>query len=231
VDRRSADRSLAGGDEDRRTVVTMLTDPETEAALAAAFAPGEVLRVHGAVGVAHGDTGPITDTDLWSDPAAPHNRGARWLDRFTRTRIRKVLFYTVLSPVLLVAAVESLGGGPSDRIDRLVGGVTCAGAPGSLARRTEHALSMLGGRADHLAATDRRLLLLRRGLGLRARFDTVAEVPLHAIATARPRPRGLLRRRVQLGFVDGSYVVLALPRFQAPSPAQVCAALGGVQWD
>jgi len=202
-------------------------DPETEAALAETLAQGEVLRLHGAVGVAHGDTGPITDTDLWSDPAAPHNRGSRSLDRLTRTRTRKVLFSTILSPVLLVAAIDSLGGGLGDRIDRLVGGVTCGGPPGSLARRAEHALSMLGGRANHLAVTDRRLLLLQQDLGLRAGFDIVGEVPLHAIADARPRPRGLLRRRVQLSFVDGSHVVLALPALQAPSPERVCAALAG----
>jgi hypothetical protein len=205
----------------------MLTDPETEAALAGTLAPGEVLRVYGAVNVAHGDTGPVTDTDLWGDPAAPHNRGARTLDRLTRTPTRKVLFYTVLSPLLLVAAVGSLGDGLGDRIDRLVGGVTCGGPPGSLARRTEHALSPLGGRANHLAVTDRRLLLLRHSLrGVQARFDHVGEVPLHAIARARPRPRGLLRRRVELWFADGSHVVLALPAFQAPSPVQLCAAVG-----
>ncbi len=55
----------------------------------------------------------------------------------------------------------------------------------------------------------------------------VGEVPLRAIAQVRPRPRGLLRRRVELWFADGSHAVLALPAFQAPSPAQVCAALGG----
>jgi hypothetical protein len=205
-----------------------VTDPETEAAVARMLAPGEVLRVHGDVNVAHGDTGPITDADLWADPAAPHNRGARTLDRLTRTRSRKVLFYTVLSPLLLVAAVGSLGDGLTDRVDRLVGGVTCGGPPGSLARRTEHALSPLGGGADHVAVTDRRLLLLRQALlSLHARFDEVWDVPLHAIASARPRPRGLLRRRVELWFADGSYLVLALPTFRAPSPARVCAAVGG----
>jgi hypothetical protein len=196
--------------------------------VAETLAPGEVLRVYGAVNVAHGDSGPLTDTDLWADPAAPHNRGARTLGRLTRTRTRKVLFYTVLSPLLLVAAVGSLGDGVGDRIDRLVGGVTCGGPPGSLARRTEHALSPLGGRANHLAVTDRRLLLLRHGLrGVEPWFDTVGEVPLHAIASARPRPRGLLRRRVELCFADGSHVVLALPTFQAPPPARLCAAVGG----
>ena len=205
----------------------MLNDPMAEAAVAEMLASKELLRLYGAVNVAHGDTGPITDTDLWDDPAAPHNRGARTLDRLTRTRVRKVVFYTVLSPVLLVGAVGSLGDGVGDRIDRLVGGVTCGGPPGSLARRTEHALSPLGGRANHLAVTDRRLLLLRQRLrSLQPRFDTVGEVPLHAVASARPRPRGVLRRRVELSFTDGSHVILALPRFQAPSPAQLCAAVG-----
>jgi hypothetical protein len=205
------------------------TDPKTEAAVAAMLAPGEVLRVYGGVNVAHGDTGPITDTDLWADPAAPHNKGARALDRLTRTPARKLLFYTVLSPVLLLVALESVGDRLTDRVDRLVGGVTCAGPPGSLARRIEHALSALGGRADHVAVTDRRLLLLKsRILTLQTRFDHVWEVPLHAIAGARPLPRGLLRRRVQLWFPDGSYLVLALPRFAAPRPSQMCAALAGV---
>jgi hypothetical protein len=211
-------------------VVTMLTDPTTEAAVAGMLTPGEALRVHGDVNVAHGDTGALTDTELLDDPSAPHNRANRMLDRLTRTRVRKVLFYTVLSPLLAVAAVESIGDGLSDRIDRLVGGVTCRGPRGSLARRMEHAFTMLGGggRADHLAVTDRRLLLLRRRhRGVEVRFDHVWEVPLDTVARARPRPRGLLRRRIELLFADGSHIVLALPTFQAPSPARVCEAVGG----
>lgn len=206
----------------------MVANPDAEAAVAATLAPGEVLRTYGGVRIAHGDTGPITDTDLWADPAAPHNRGGRALDRLTRTPVRKLLFYTVLSPVLLLVALESVGDRLTDGVDRLVGGVTCGGPPGSLARWIEHALSPLGGRADHIAITDRRLLLLRsRILTLKTQFDAVGEVPLHAVAGARPRPRGLLRRRVQLWFPDGSHLVLALPRFEAPRPAQVCAALAG----
>lgn len=202
----------------------MLTDTDTDAAVAATLEAGEALRAHGALNIARGDTGPITETEPLSDPWAPHNRPNRVWDFATRTGPRKFLFFTILSPLLLLAAVEGVGDGMSGRVDRLLGGVTCAGPRGSMARRMQHALSPLGGRANHMAVSDRRLVLLRRSLMGRP-TRTIWTASLHDVATARPRPRGLLRRRVELRFTDGSRLVIALPAFEAPSPKKVCAAL------
>lgn len=198
---------------------------QTREAYRSLLEPGEELRAHGDVSLATGSWGPVAE---WHpvEVTTP-----RWLDRFwafaTRTALRKVVFFTLLSPLMLYAWVDSLGGGLSGGVDRLVGGVVCAGPRGSTARQAQHALSPLGPGANELAVTDRRLLLVRRGLsGDPPARTPVMAIPLADVVTGRPHPRGLVRRRVELGFGDGSRIVLALPMLRSPSPQRLVAALG-----
>jgi hypothetical protein len=184
--------------------------------------PGEVLREFGEVSRAYGDTGPVSE---WQ-PVELTSPG--WLDRMwaygTRTTFRKVLFFTLLAPLMVYAAIDSMGS--SAVLDRMIGGRTCAGPRGSLARRAEHALSALGSGANHVMVSDRRLLLVRAELFADPPEVTLASaVALGDLAAARHRPRGLLRRRIELRFTDGSWIVLALPLLRAPSPERLVAAL------
>jgi hypothetical protein len=189
----------------------------------ALLAPGETLRELGEVTVAYGDTGPVSD---WQpiELASP-----AWFDRIwswgTRSRVRKAVFFTLLAPVAAVAALDSIG--PSTLIDRLIGGRVCAGPRGSTARQVQHALSALGPGGNRIAVTDRRLLVLRQALFADPpELSLLLAVPLTDIAGASRKPRGLLRRRVELRFVDGTRIVLALPAFGATSPRRLLEALG-----
>jgi hypothetical protein len=57
------------------------------------------------------------------------------------------------------------------------------------------------------------------------RLTLVSTVALGDLAAARHRSHGLLRRRVELLFTDGSRIVLAFPVFNGPSPRRFLAAL------
>ena len=207
-------------DESRRRLERSLSGEDVRDAARAMLAPGEELRELGAAQVAFGDQGPL-------DPAEVVPRTGRlrrtW-DAATRTTARKILFFTLLAPVMLIVALDGLG--PGTLFDRLLGGRTCQGPPGSTARRMRQALAVLGGRADHLIVTDRRLLLAGRALFADPpRFTPVLSVPRHDLLAARRRPRGPWRRRLELRFTDGSRIVLALPLFQSPPPRRFLAAL------
>lgn len=191
-------------------------------ALGALLEPGELPRESGEVRVAFGDEGPVSQ---WQPLQI---ESPRWLERVwaagTRSTPRRILFFTLLAPLAACAAISSLG--PPDAADRLVGGRTCEGPRDSLARRVQHWLSPLGPGADGVVISDRRVLFVRGALfagppGL----ALVGSVPLDRIAAARPSPRGPARRRVELGFADGSRIVLALPVLRAPSPERLAAAL------
>jgi hypothetical protein len=188
--------------------------------------PGEQLRVHGETSLAMGSWGPAAE---WH-PIELQAPG--WLSRFwafaTRTTIRKVVFFTLLSPLMLYAWLDSIGGSVSDGLERLVGGVVSAGPRGSTARQAQHALSALGPGANALAVTDRRLLLVRAAItGNPPERTLVMAIARTDIAGVRPRPRGLLRRRAELRFRDGSHIVLSLPVLRSPSPTRLTAALAG----
>lgn len=219
------DRRPQGSETDELRQLRRGLDGEDERdALRALLQPGEALRETGSANVAHGDTGSPED---WEPLELRTPRGLdRLWDFATRTAVRKLVFFTVLSPLMLVAAVDSLGASISGWLDRLVGGVVCSGPRASHARRVAHALSPLGLRADRLLVSDRRLALVRRAGSWRDNRPEIAHsVPLAQIAEARRRPRGVLRRRVEIVFVDASRIVLALPSFQSPPPARVVAAL------
>lgn len=200
-------------------------DVQTRVAFGPVLASGEVLRLHGGTNVAHGDTGPATE---WENVDSLADSGNRFWSFATRTWPRKILFFTVLSPLLLIGLLESIGDGISSGLDRLVGGVTLSGSRGSAARRMQHALSPLGARGNRMAVTDRRLVVFREHHSLRGgppRVELTWSLPLAEIAAARPYPRGLLRRRLQVSFRDGSMIVLACPLSDAPKPASFAAAL------
>jgi hypothetical protein len=208
--------------EEMRRLRRQLAGEDVRDAARALLAPGETLRELGEVTVAYGDTGPVSD---WQPVALT---SPAWFDRIwswgTRSPVRKAVFFTLLAPVAAVAALDSIG--PSTLMDRLIGGRVCEGPRGSTARQIEHALSALGPGGNRIAITDRRILLLRQALFADPPdLNLLLAVPLTDIAAANRKPRGFLRRRVELRFVDGTRVVLALPTFGATSPRRLLAAL------
>jgi hypothetical protein len=215
-------------DEELRRLQRQLDGEDVRDAARALLDPGEALRELGDIGVAFGDTGPVSEWQpVELNPSA-------WWDRIwafgTKTTIRKIAFYTLLAPLAVYAAVESLGdslaAGPSTLLDRLIGGRTCQGPRDSLARQVQHALSALGPGADRFVLSDRRLLLVKGTLFTDPpELTMISSVPLTEIATARHRPRGLLRRRVEIRFTDDSRIVLALPALRSPKPKRFVAAL------
>jgi hypothetical protein len=223
IDRpRTAMATPDDGDEKLQRLRRQLDREDVRDAARALLEPGEVLRELGEVGVAYGDTGPGSD----AQPVEPASPG--WFDRFwafaTRTTLRKIVFYTLLAPLMVYLAVDSVGS--SALLDRMIGGRTCMGPRGSLARRTQHALSVLGPGANHVVVSDRRILLVRAKLFAEPpELTMVSALGLGEIAAARHRPRGPLRRRVELCFTDGSRIVVALPSFRSPSPRRFLAAL------
>jgi len=185
--------------------------------------PGEGMRGVTEVREAFGDPGPVAD----SEPVTV--KSPRWFDRVwtfgTSSLPRKIVFFALLAPLLLFVALDGLGPGTA-LLDRWVGGRVCQGPRGSLARRVQHALNVLGPGANYAVVSDRRLLLVRHEPFARpASVTPVLELALTDIASARHAPRGLLRRRVELRFTDGSRIVLALAAFSALSPRRFLAAL------
>lgn len=210
--------SQADRSEQMRQLQRRLDGEDVRDAARALLDPGEQLRELAEVDVAYGDTGPIADAQPVE--VKPSGRIGRLWAFATRTRLRAVL----LSSLLLPLAVLEIG--PSALLDRLIGGRVCQGPRGSAARGVQHALSVLGPDANHVVVTDRRLLWVRKELFTEPpRFHPVWSVPVMALATARRRPRGPLRRRVELCFTDGSRIVLALPAFRSPPPRKFLAAL------
>jgi len=208
--------------EELRQLRRRLDGEDVRDAARALLEPGEVLRELGEVSVAHGDTGPVSE---WQ-PIELTVPG--WFDRIwawgTRTAVRKALFFTLLAPVAVVAALDSIG--PSTLMDRLVGGRTCEGPRGSTARRVQHALSALGPGGNRIAVTDRRILLIRQELFASPPvLNVILPVPFADLAGASHKPRGLLRRRVELRFTDSSRIVLALPMFGTTNPREIIAAV------
>lgn len=208
-------------EERRRRLERSLSGEDVRDAARALLAPGEELRELGATDVAFGDRGPLDPGETLAVTREP----SRFWRAVTRTTLRKVLFFTLLAPVVLFLALDGIGGS-STLLDRLLGGQTCEGPPGSTAYRMRQALAALRHRADHFILTDQRLLLAERALlADPPRFTPVLSVPRHEVAAARHRPRGPWRRRVELCFTDGSRIVLALPWLEAPPPKRFLAAL------
>jgi hypothetical protein len=200
------------GDEELARLRRQLDGEDVRDAARAVLDPTEDLRLLGEGHPAYGDSGPATDTEPVELQPSP---GLERLWGFcTRTAPRRIVSFAVFAPFMAVLALDSIG--PSTLLDRLIGGRTCEGRRGSVARQVEQAFSTFSGRADLYAVSDRRLLLMRSNRyrsGSPPELAIVASIPRAAIAGARRRPRGLFRRRVELSFVDGSRIVLALPFF------------------
>jgi hypothetical protein len=215
-------------DDELHQLQRQLSGEDVRDAARALLDPGETLREFGDVGVAFGDEGPVSE---WQPLDLKPSRRLDKIWAFgTKTTIRKILFYTLLAPLAVYAAVEALGdalaAGCSTLLDRLIGGRTCEGPRDSLARRVQHALSALGPGADRFVLSDRRLLLVKGTLFTDPpKLSVISSVPLTDIAQARRRPRGLLRRRVEIRFIDDSRIVLALPTLRSPKPQRLVAAL------
>jgi hypothetical protein len=182
--------------------------------------PGEQLRALAPIGLAHGGTGPAADIEPVTIEG-PEWLGKGW-DAATRTPARKGCLAVVLSPLLLLAAIDGLGSTISDGIERLAGGVVVRGPRGSRARLVQYALNILGPAGDHLVVTDRRLVLATRD------GAAVLAVGRDEVVAVRRRRRLLLNRRLDVTFSDGSRVVLAVPVDDVEhlrAPAKLAAAL------
>lgn len=91
--------------------------------------------------------------------------------------------------------------------ERLVGGVSLSGAPGSLARVFRDAID---GDANHVILTDRRVIAAY--LGPRE-GRTLWQGARELLVGVTLKPRLLQRGRVALGFVDGSVLCLMAGAF------------------
>lgn len=118
--------------------------------------------------------------------------------------------------------------GPGKLLRRRLGGQVVDGPPGSAARRASPY-----GHGSHLAVTDRRLVVLKAARLLSSRL--VSEdppewaLPREQVAHARPAPRALGRARFELGFTDGSRIVLSgcPPHLSGWHARQIARALSG----
>lgn len=210
-------------DEELRELERQLAGEDVRDAARAVLDPDEELRALAEIGVAFGDDGPVAQWQSIELESSP--RFDRIWAFCTKTTFRKVVFAIVLAPLFVLSTLDSLG--PPAVLDRMLGGRTCVGPRDSSARRMQHALSTFGGNATHGVVSDRRLVVARKAIGA-TRFSPVMSVPLTDVATARRRPRGPWRRRVELRFADDSRIVLAVPSLTHPPsrPAEVISAVG-----
>jgi hypothetical protein len=95
---------------------------------------------------------------------------------------------------------------PWNRIDwdKVIGGVSVSGSPGSWAIRLAHATANDSGQFAVVAG--QRLVVIRQVGG--DRFELVAEAPRTEVVYARRKGRFLQRGRVVIGFADGSSIAV-----------------------
>lgn len=191
------------------------------AAARAALAADEVLFALSPAKVGYGVTRGPCGAEPGSDRTHDRVRGS--VRRATKaveraegnSRPRSVFVRVALAPFAMLGAGPMLD--PGNFPASWVGGCTCVGAVGSAARRLREAVE--GGRESFAAVTDRRLALLDETT-LAGPMEVVWEAPLTLVTGARRRPRLLARARFELGFADGSRIVLsAWPPNIGSSPA------------
>jgi hypothetical protein len=106
-------------------------------------------------------------------------------------------------------------------LDEKLGGMSVAGAPGSVAVRladgTRHGVSQYG------VVTARRFVVVRR-IGT-DRFALVAEAPRSEVVSVRRRSRPFQRGRVVIGFADGSQLAVLTGVVVAGQAKRLAAAL------
>ncbi|MEU4741266.1 hypothetical protein AB0G02_12500 [Actinosynnema sp. NPDC023658] len=160
-----------------------------------ALAPGEALLAITSVAVAYGARGGA-EPDFWTTPAG------RVVDRVNRAvPAPKGWVGKALAGVGGVAFASPSLDLPSEFPESWIGGRTCQGPVGSLARQLE---AVLTGHS-FLAVTAQRVVALTN------RDDRMAvtwALPRHGVVAARRRPRLLARGRFGLVFSDGSWIVL-----------------------
>jgi hypothetical protein len=111
------------------------------------------------------------------------------------------------------------------RIDRLLGGVSGAGAPGSVAGRLWRAAKEYDG-STYYAVTERRLLLLGAARPGSGEYRSLCEVPRAQVASATRRGKILLQRgRVEVHFADGSMKAWTTAMLTAARGRSLVAAL------
>jgi hypothetical protein len=168
----------------------------------AVLQPGEQLLAISSVNVAYG-TKSGAEPSFWetrigqamrkADQAMPQWEPKGWVGK-TVAGVGSLAFAS--SPVDL----------PSDFPENLIGGRTCMGPAGSLARQAESAIS--GNSFTHLVVTPQRVAVLRMVTADRS-FAHVWALPRRAVIAAKHRPRFLSRGRFGLVFEDGSWIVLS----------------------
>ncbi|GAA1313279.1 hypothetical protein [Saccharothrix xinjiangensis] len=160
----------------------------------AALPPGEHLLALASVGVAYGARGGA-EPDFWTNPVG---RAAGRLARAVPTEgwvgkaVAGIGGFGVTVPSLDL---------PVDFPERWIGGRTCFGPAGSLARQVEAATTGY----SFLAVTSRRVVVLVKD---DERLREVWGAPRGDVVAARRRPRLLARGRFGLVFGDGSWIVL-----------------------
>ncbi len=160
-----------------------------------ALAPGEALLAITSAGVAYGARGGA-EPDFWTTPAG------RAVDRVNRAVPEpKGWVGKALAGVGGVAFASPSLDLPSDFPESWIGGRTCYGPVGSVARRLEAALTG----HSFFAVTAQRIVAL---VNSDDRMTVAWAAPRDVVAAARRRPRLLARGRFGLVFTDGSWIVL-----------------------
>lgn len=160
----------------------------------AALPPGEDLLALTSVGVAYGARGGA-EPDFWTTPVG------RATDRLARAVPTEGWVGRAVAGIGGVAFAAPSLDLPAEFPERWIGGRTCFGPAGSLARQVEAAVTG----HSFLAATSRRVVVLvKRG----ERLEQAWAAPRDAVVAARRRPRLLARGRFGLVFRDGSWIVL-----------------------
>ncbi len=105
--------------------------------------------------------------------------------------------------------------------ERMVGGVSLTGAPGSLAHALMGAFGGFSGGANHLILTGQRLIAAEL---LTDRGRAVWQVDRRQLIGVVHQPRFLQRGRVVLGFADGSALAMMTGMFTSREAGRLVAA-------
>ncbi|MEV8440224.1 hypothetical protein AB0425_22830 [Actinosynnema sp. NPDC051121] len=160
-----------------------------------ALAPGEALLAITSVGVAYGARGGA-EPDFWTTPAG------RAVDRVSRAVPEpKGWVGKALAGVGGVAFASPSLDLPSEFPESWIGGRTCSGPVGSVARQLEAAVTG----HSFFAVTAQRVVAL---VNADDRMTVRWAAPRDAVVAARRRPRLVARGRFGLVFRDGSWIVL-----------------------
>ncbi|MFT7840583.1 hypothetical protein Q5530_30945 [Saccharothrix sp. BKS2] len=181
----------------------------------AALPPGEALLALASVGVAYGARGGA-EPDFWTTPVG------RATDRLARAVPTEGWVGKAVSGIGGVAFAAPSLDLPADFPERWIGGRTCFGPAGSLARQVEAAATG----HSFLAVTARRVVVLVKD---DERLREVWSAPRGDVVAAERRPRLLARGRFGLVFRDGSWLVLGTfgAHVGSAHARRVVAALGG----